>query len=336
MTSFRFAVVPSGSWMDADLTALDHRVLALISAHCSASDRNAWPKQETIAGILGVARESVARSIGRLRDRGHINVLHQYRDGGGRAASLYYVPLEPWELTIERLESSGDPNVTHSVTNALGKCDPNGGANVTATITYNKNIPDEHKKEEQALPKKKAEKGISASDLREAVDAWNAMAKANDLPSVRGTDGQRAVLLKARLTDIGVDGWRALMSQIPASPFLMGRSGSNPWRNFRLDWLIAPANFNKVLEGAYHPNRRPLDLSSGAGAPANDGAMDSEKRTRLMRSAVEMVDDGTVSAWNPSWTNQLGVDYAGARAELAALERQPQPDLGLVLTTPQP
>jgi len=48
-----------------------------------------------------------------------------------------------------------------------------------------------------------------------------------------------------------LDYWRRLFAHCGKSDFLMGRASGRPFA-FSLDWLIAPKNFAKVIEGKYH------------------------------------------------------------------------------------
>lgn len=90
----RFAVIPSDAIDDPELTLADIRVLGVIGYHASRK-RPAWPKQATIAQRLGLARETVNRSIRRLWRKGFIDIAHQFSEGGGQRESYYFVRLDP-------------------------------------------------------------------------------------------------------------------------------------------------------------------------------------------------------------------------------------------------
>ncbi len=76
------------------------------------------------------------------------------------------------------------------------------------------------------------------------------------LPSVKGWSVQRRQALEARIAERLADGraadtleyWRQFFGQVADSDFLSGRSNG-----FRasLEWLLAPRNFLKVIEGNY-------------------------------------------------------------------------------------
>lgn len=42
---------------------------------------------------------------------------------------------------------------------------------------------------------------------------------------------------------------------VSKSKFLTGRS-ENPWHGCCFDWLLKPANFQKIIEGNYHPEQK--------------------------------------------------------------------------------
>ena len=61
-------------------------------------------------------------------------------------------------------------------------------------------------------------------------------------------------LLKARLDDYGLDGWKKALSNVEQSRFLRGLE--RKWR-CTFDWLISPSGFAKVHDGAY-----PADIAA--------------------------------------------------------------------------
>ena len=68
---------------------------------------------------------------------------------------------------------------------------------------------------------------------------------------------KRALQARWRESDVHRDlgFWADYFFQVSTSSFLMGkvegRNGSKPFRA-TFDWLIAPSNFVKVVEGNYH------------------------------------------------------------------------------------
>lgn len=118
MSQSRLSIIPSAAVADQSLTSTQLRVLCAIGSF-TGKDRSAYPKQSTIADVIGVSRETVCRAISALSDKGYIEVHPQFRTDGGQMASLYFVRLDPCDAEItppvtER--EHGDPSVTPPVT----------------------------------------------------------------------------------------------------------------------------------------------------------------------------------------------------------------------------
>lgn len=104
MGQSRFTIIPTAAINDDRLTAVQLRVLLAIGSY-SSKDRAAFPRQQTIADSLGIARETVNRSVKKLREYGYVHVQVQFRDDGSQKENLYWVKLDPC-----------DPSVTPPVT----------------------------------------------------------------------------------------------------------------------------------------------------------------------------------------------------------------------------
>jgi hypothetical protein len=98
--------------------------------------------------------------------------------------------------------------------------------------------------------------GISQAESVEddAFDAYAALASELNLPIPRGIDRARRTKIRARLKERGLPGWQAALDEIQRSKFLRGEAGD--WR-ITIDWLLAPANFSKVIEGNYRDGATP-------------------------------------------------------------------------------
>ena len=117
-------------------------------------------------------------------------------------------------------------------------------------------------------------------DDAEAVWAWNDLAAELRLPAIQRLTPARSAALRARLGECGgIEGWKAALAKVRASPFLRGESGrSNGHENWRctFDWLIRQSSFTKLLEGAYDS------------APGNGG---KGSLARAMRDLVEQTEE---------------------------------------------
>lgn len=90
----------------------------------------------------------------------------------------------------------------------------------------------------------------------EYLSRWNEFAKVHHLAEIQGIDrgSKRAKTLHARLKDKSFD-FDKLLSAISESPFLLGLK-----KDFKatFDWVIAPSNYTKIMEGNYR-GTTPLD-----------------------------------------------------------------------------
>lgn len=84
------AILPAAAVDDPRLGHAAFRTLAAIACHADR-DGWAWPSQRHLAARLGLARQSVARSIGQLERLGYLQVQHRRHDDGAKRSSLYRV-----------------------------------------------------------------------------------------------------------------------------------------------------------------------------------------------------------------------------------------------------
>lgn len=74
-------------------------------------------------------------------------------------------------------------------------------------------------------------------------------------PTPRKLDADRRKKLRARLDEHGLDGWQSMLDRAEASEFI------NKKFPLKLDWILEPKNFRKVIEGNYD--------APGGGAPGD-------------------------------------------------------------------
>lgn len=116
-------------------------------------------------------------------------------------------------------------------------------------------------------PSEEPKKAATASDesprskrstcpVQDIVDLFNQLLP--ELPQVVLINKGRQAALNARWSesevhqDLGF--WREYFASVRSSDFLMGKTQGRDGKPFRcnFDWLIAPSNFVKVVEGNYH------------------------------------------------------------------------------------
>lgn len=81
--------------------------------------------------------------------------------------------------------------------------------------------------------------------VREAYAEFVMAAKKHEWPTPRNLDPDRKQKLRARLNEHGVDGWKQMLQEAEASDWLKTEF------KLRLDWVLEPKNFRKVIEGNY-------------------------------------------------------------------------------------
>jgi hypothetical protein len=114
------------------------------------------------------------------------------------------------------------------------------------------------------------------AELDAAVDVWNTMAIAAQLPKIQRLTEPRKKHLKARLGECGgLEGWRMACHKIADSPFLTGENKSN-WRA-DFDFVLQQSSFTKLMEGKYDGQKasvRPGSLEHNIGVVSS--AIDQE------------------------------------------------------------
>lgn len=88
---------------------------------------------------------------------------------------------------------------------------------------------------------------LCEADASRIIHSWNALG----VSSVKSISNNRLTLVKARITDYGLDAFLETIESIKECPFLLGQN-ERGWV-ITFDWLIKPSNFAKVLEGNYKP-----------------------------------------------------------------------------------
>ena len=96
MAQSRITIIPTAAILDERLSPVQLKVLLAIGSFTS-KDRAAFPKQKTIAEMLGLSRETINRALSALKQYGYVQSQHQFRQDGGQKENLYWVKLDPSE-----------------------------------------------------------------------------------------------------------------------------------------------------------------------------------------------------------------------------------------------
>lgn len=209
-----------------------------------------------IAQMSGIHREDVSRAICEL-----IRQRVIYRTGGSRSP-IGFSPINEWAI---------DKKNTHiSKSKTLPQCGISTTSNV-AFLPHNKDINtsttpngvvvDAERQPEQAeLLSEKVVRdtpAVQACPYNEIVRLYHMALP--ELPSVSILNPGRKKTLQARWRESPVhrdlEFWADYFATVKASRFLTGKvPGKNGDKPFRasFDWLIAPSNFVKVVEGNFN------------------------------------------------------------------------------------
>jgi DNA-binding transcriptional ArsR family regulator len=262
MSQSRLAIIPSRAVADASLTATQLRVLCAIGSY-TGKEQSAYPKQSTIAELLGISRETVNRAIKVLKKAGYVEVEAQFKNaGGGQSASLYYVRLDPCDDTI-----TGGVTCDSSVT---GGVIPTVTGGVTPAITPRTiQLNDTSSDEEVVTPKPVDQISLAYDSFKATAERLKAQSGAVVWPIPRKLSPKRRGALKARIDEYGSDAWGEVLRNAANSDFLCGRS-TNWAADF--DFLISPSGFLKTLEGKYDNRTSPNTATSQRFAGPSNGA----------------------------------------------------------------
>jgi|DEB0MinimDraft_3_1074331.scaffolds.fasta_scaffold21447_4 predicted XRE-type DNA-binding protein len=94
MSQSRLTIIPSRAISDPELTHTQLRVLCAIGSFTS-KDQTAYPRQSTIAELLGITRQTVNQACKKLQEAGYLEIHNQFREDGAQSSNLYFVRLDP-------------------------------------------------------------------------------------------------------------------------------------------------------------------------------------------------------------------------------------------------
>lgn len=260
------------------------KLVLLSLADRAGEDHTCWPSMKRISDDCCLSKSSVKRAINQLCE---IGILRRENRVQGKAnlSSVYQI------IGVQdRHDNSSGGGVTVNL--GWGHSEPRGGVTVNPKL-ISKNLsiesmsskPEDFDQHGGKMNGAQAEL-FSASepsepqgteepeDWQTAYDEFTELAKQLKLPVPRKLTDTRKASLKRRLKEDGLDGWRQVLTKIRQSDFLSGRKKSekSDWE-LNVDWLLKPANFNKILEGNYD-NKKPVRTPQLENEPKNNGVSD--------------------------------------------------------------
>lgn len=216
------------------------RKLVLIKLADNANDSGeCWPSYQHIADQCEISTRSVIRHIDALCEAGLLQ--KQHRPGPkGNSSNLYQITLR------------GDRESLWVVTQCHkgGDRESLGGSDRESPRTSNSLEPvNEPFRDQQA----ESHFGHRI-DYQAITVAFNNHLPA--LPQPRDMTEKRKKAIRSIVKRGGryaePDFFSRFFAYVSKSDFLMGR-GAKPWRGCCFDWLLKPENFQKIIEGNYHP-----------------------------------------------------------------------------------
>lgn len=240
--------------------AMHHTLLAF--ADFADDDGLCWPSAATIAALRQIDERSARREIAALVAGGELIPVRK----GRRNVVVYRIAcLDPGYVGRPPLAKT--PGVTPDQ-NVRGQ---NVTPDENVTPTPDKNVrgtPDENVTRTVIEPPLEPSESSTTTLVDAAFDDWNELATELGLAPVQRLTSTRRSALADRLAECGgLDGWRAALDNIRASPFLRGE-GDSGWR-ITFDWLLEQTNFARTLEGAYESWTKPANGSDERNSESN-------------------------------------------------------------------
>ena len=209
-----------------------------------------------IAEMSGIHREDVSRAICEL-----IRQRVIYRTGGSRSP-IGFSPLSEWSIDKKNTRPAKQkiaPQCGVSTTSNVAFLPHNKERNTNTTsdevVVDAERQPDQPKPAPRKILQQRTR--MESCPHQAIVDLYHKALP--ELPSVAILNDGRKRALQARWRESEVhrdlEFWVEYFLQVKTSDFLMGRvPGRNGTKSFRatFDWLIAPSNFVKVVEGNYN------------------------------------------------------------------------------------
>lgn len=210
-----------------------------------------------MADAWGWSKSTVQRFLDRLKKRDMIGT-----DSGTGVLVITVCKYDEYQTAIDvsgtgektkagqQRDSSGTNYNNYAITN---KKDTNVSY-LPATLSPEKTTP-----------------SVALDDVKIAVDLFNDAAGRVGWPRAQKLTDSRKQIIRARISEHGLDGWREALTIAEQSAFLSGRAGRGNF--FCLDWMAKAANFTKIIEGNYNDRPHSAQHASNPRAGRNPDAL---------------------------------------------------------------
>ena len=272
-----FAMIPQQAIMDKSLSHAELRMLAVIASF--RNSRTGWTEacHDRLKAAMGLSARSnsgICPMLTSLTEKGYIERV----SGSGRMKSRYRVIYDqPAPAADDVLSDEGDddretghlPNrdtrpPNREAAHQAGREAANH-ADRPHTIFLE---PEERTREESSLRSLTTNTKKSSGDTQKAtresqtaIDAWNLMAPEAGLAKIRTVPPSRAASLRARLSEVGIEGMLEAIARVGRSEHCRGHNNRGWKADF--DFLLQQTSLVRTLEGRYDTRHAP-DTRNGA------------------------------------------------------------------------
>jgi hypothetical protein len=244
--------------------------------------RNGYSRRDdkALGGRLGCSSRKATALTDRLIELGKIEVtadgflthwravehaeeaddLSKTRSKSGRAGGVQSgkTRRNQREMIVKQSRTEDEPSVNRSrtdVENNAGSSKNNALAEASASSKTNQIREDKSIERDKSLSRDREDRCLAA---------WNDYASRHGWPQVKTFSDKRRKALRARLSEVGEEGFRAALDRAARSTFILRSTF------FTFDFLIGPSNFAKVADGNYD-DRTEASKTPGAKAGGDDG-----------------------------------------------------------------
>ena len=231
--------------------------IALWHALHAIANKTGWQQEFSVSvsslGLrAGLNEAAVKRARNKLKEAGFI----EWRSRAGNQSATYRL-TKLYSETSEFVVQNQGQNAPQSVPQTVPQCVPQV---VPQSVPINRHRLRLDKEDTPQPPKGER------VNYKAVVDLFNETCPS--LPKVRDLTDQRRRAIKARIMEGNTaEDFREVFAKVQASSFLTGKNGG--WK-CGFDWILKPANWQKIKEGNYDNEARKASNQALNYAQRND------------------------------------------------------------------
>ena len=231
--------------------------IALWHALHAIANKTGWQQEFSVSvsslGLrAGLNEAAVKRARNKLKEAGFI----EWRSRAGNQSATYRL-TKLYSETSEFVVQNQGKNAPQSVPQTVPQCVPQV---VPQSVPINRHRLRLDKEDTPQPPKGER------ANYQAVAELFNETCPS--LPKVRDLTDQRRRAIKARIMEGNTaEDFRAVFAKVQASSFLTGKNGG--WK-CGFDWILKPANWQKIKEGNYDDEARKASNQALNYAQRND------------------------------------------------------------------